>query len=62
MAIFCLDLLNEKLKMPIPGTGYVGDNIAQLEGIPCISNESASPELWSSRRFWMDHCISMSAP
>jgi len=48
MAIFCLDILNDKLKMPIPGTGYLVDNTSQLKGIPCISDEHVSEELWYS--------------
>ena len=60
MAIFCLDILNKRLKMPIPGTGYLVDNTSQSKGIPYISNESVSEELWYSCQFWMDHCISMS--
>ena len=60
MAIFCLDILNEKLKMPVPGTGYLADNTSESKGIPYISNESVSEGLWYSCQFWMDHCISMS--
>ena len=62
MAIFCLDTLNQELKEPIPGTGYLVNNALLLKGIPHKSNISISEALWYSCRFGINHCIAIRTP
>jgi NACHT domain len=62
MAIFCLDILNQELKRPIPGTGYLDDSTVLPKGIPPIPDDSISGELWYSCQFGINHCVSILAP
>lgn len=73
MTLFCLNLLNRELKLPIPGTGYLGgekkdeenykqDDEGVVFGIPRIDNESVSAGLWYCCQFVVGHCVSISVP
>jgi hypothetical protein len=62
MAIFCLYTLNQELKKPILGTGYLVHNALLLKGIPDKSNISISEALWYSCQFGIDHCILIRTP
>ncbi|KDQ08608.1 hypothetical protein BOTBODRAFT_37761 [Botryobasidium botryosum FD-172 SS1] len=59
LGLFCLAFLNENLKPDTPGVGYLESD---LPGIPTISKNQVSEELWYACEFWTAHVAEFEAP
>jgi hypothetical protein len=62
LAFLCLQVMHEKLKPDIPGTGYLTEQIPETEGVPEIKESSVSETLWYACRFWTEHIIEVEEP
>jgi hypothetical protein len=51
--------LNEDLKAPIPGRGYL---TGQTKGIPCINKSDIPEVLCYACKFWVKHVIDVEVP
>jgi hypothetical protein len=56
-ALLCLCVLNEGLETEIAGTGYLSGRLAEVEGIPNITQRQIGETLWYACCFWMDHVV-----
>ncbi|KDQ11780.1 hypothetical protein BOTBODRAFT_446253 [Botryobasidium botryosum FD-172 SS1] len=59
LGLFCLAFINENLKPDTPGVGYLKSD---LPGIPTITKNQVSEELWYACEFWAAHVLEFKAP
>ncbi|KDQ08609.1 hypothetical protein BOTBODRAFT_191626 [Botryobasidium botryosum FD-172 SS1] len=59
LGLFCLAFLSENLTPNTPGVGYLESD---SPGIPTISKNQISEELWYTCEFWTAHILEFEAP